>query len=351
MPQGAPDPLPDSIILGQFSGLKNTVSPERLTGSEFERAINVDIDDVGQVRRRRGYALVSTGEFHSIRTIAGKTYGVKDGTLGIIRDDYSFKPVYLMGSDQICYTEVAGAVYFSSPTDSGIIDSSETYASWGVTDGQGVWVSPVQTPTDTLGAISGRQLEDPPKATSLEAYNGRIYLAQGKTLWATELYQYNYVDRTKNFMQFEQNITLLLAMTDGLYVGTEGGLYFIKGILGSFQLNIISDAVVYPGSVVQVPTDLVHPQAMNSPMPTGVAAMFMTSQGVSAGFDGGTVYNLTHSRVEFPRAVTATGLFRQDSGGMSYIAVLDSAGGPSANARIGDYVDAEIIRASQGGQV
>jgi hypothetical protein len=26
--------------------------------------------------------------------------------------------------------------------------------------------------------------------------------------------------------------------------------------------------------------------------------------------------------------------------------VLDSAGGPSANTRIGDYVDAEIIRAA-----
>jgi hypothetical protein len=50
----------------------------------------------------------------------------------------------------------------------------------------------------------------------------------------------------------------------------------------------------------------------------------------------------------FPAGVSAAALFRQDQGANSYIAAVDSAGGPSANARIGDYVDAEIRR-FQGG--
>ena len=34
--------------------------------------------------------------------------------------------------------------------------------------------------------------------------SGRIYLAAGKYLWATELYIFDYIDPTKNFLQFEK---------------------------------------------------------------------------------------------------------------------------------------------------
>jgi hypothetical protein len=119
-------------------------------------------------------------------------------------------------------------------------------------------------------------------------------------------------------------------------------------VLGSFQLSLISSAPVLPGSSVTAPTDLVHPAARNGPVPTGDAVLMMTGDGVLACFDGGTSYNLTQDRVILPTGISAAALFRQDLGANSYIAAVDSAGGPSANARIGDYVDAEIRR-FQGG--
>jgi hypothetical protein len=334
---------PESIMLQQFSGIKNTVAPERLSAAELEKAVNVDIDDAGQVRRRRGYTLAAAGNFHSLKTIGGKVYGVKDGVLGIIRADYSFKTLHTVNA-AVCYTEVDREVYFSSASASGIIERNESVSAWGVTDGQGQWLSPVIAPTETLGAIGGKLLGDPPKATSLAAYKGRIYLAVRNVLWATELYQYHYVDKTKNYMQFEHDITLLLAMEDGLYVGTTGGLYFIQGILGQFKLSQVSAAAVLAGSDAWAPADLVHPQARNAPVPTGEAVLMMTAEGILAGFDGGTAYNLTQDRMVFPQGLSAAGVFRRDAGVTSYVAAVDSAGGPTANARIGDYVDAEIIR-------
>ncbi len=344
MAQGPPSEAPESIILGAFKGLKNTVSSERLVGEELERALNIDIDDVGQVRRRRGYTLKVTGSFHSIQEINGDLYGVMDGTLGIIRPDYTFEPLAVsVGDTPVCYTNVGDTIYFSG-SQAGTITNG-VLGQWGGTDGQGVWISPVQTPTDTLGAISGTSLQDPPLASELAAYNGRIYLAQDKTLWATQLFNYHYVDKTKNFMQFEQDITLLEAMTDGMYVGTKDGLYFLQGrALGEFKLTQVLDSPVLAGSAVWAPAELIHPQAVNAPMPTGPALLFMTEAGICAAFDGGTSYNLTQTEVIFPRAVTAAGLFRQDSGSNAYVVATDSEGGPSANARIGDYVDAEIVR-------
>jgi hypothetical protein len=351
--QPDPNAPPESIVLSTFSGLKNTVSRERLQAHELETATNVDIDDAGQLRRRRGLTLLLAGSYHSIRgPLADKAYGVKDGVLGIIRPNGSFYTLGInIGVAPVCYTEVNEEVYFSSSSMSGVITLNETVQPWGQTDGQGFWDSPVYTPTETLGEVGGSLLGDPPKATQIEAYKGRIYLAQGKALWATELYRYHYVDRTKAFLPFEHDITLVMAVGDGLYVGTTGGMYFLQGILGSFKLQQITSAAVLPGSGVFVPAELVHPQAANGPVPTTAAVVCFTNEGVLACFDGGTSYNLTNARVLFPEGIAAAGLFRQGDGANQYIAAVDSAGAPTSTARIGDYIDAEIIRAvdRQGG--
>jgi hypothetical protein len=43
-------------------------------------------------------------------------------------------------------------------------------------------------------------------------------------------------------MQFEHEITLVMAVGDGLYVGTTGGLYFLQGVFGSFKLQQLTTA-------------------------------------------------------------------------------------------------------------
>jgi hypothetical protein len=340
-----PDQPPESVILGAFKGLKNTVSRERLGPDELERAINIDIDDAGQIRRRRGYARKLTGSWHSLRTFTLKVLAVRDGTLGIVSDGNAFTSLgVFVGSRPLAYTEVNGEIYFCNNEASGVVRNDDTVDAWGQTSGQGLWLSPVIDETPTLGPVAGALLGDPMKGSCIEAFKGRIYIADGKTLWATELFRYHLVNRTRGFMQFEHEITLVMGVDDGMYVGTTGGLYFIKGVFGAFELSIINNDGVIPGSGQFVPAELVHPQARNAPVPSGAAAVFMTSGGILAGFDHGTCFNLTLGTVVFPGGVTAAALFRQDSGANHYVAAIDSFGGPSANARIGDYCEAEIVR-------
>jgi hypothetical protein len=83
---------------------------------DLQKAVNIDLDDSGQPRRRRGYDLALDGEWHSIRgPLAGKTYGVRDGYLGIIRPlpDFFSLGIYI-GAAPVAYTEVNNEVYFSS---------------------------------------------------------------------------------------------------------------------------------------------------------------------------------------------------------------------------------------------
>jgi hypothetical protein len=339
----APVPPPESIIFDKFSGMKNTVTRERLSQDELERAINVDIDNAGQPRRRRGYVKKISGECHSLWG-DDRVYVVKAGMLSRVNDDYTTVPLVQVGSARVAFTEVNGDVYFSSNDASGIIAINDTVRPWGYTNGQGAWISPVIHPTATLGVVGGRLLGDPPRATCLASYSGRIYLAVGKTLWATELYQYNVVDRTENYMQFEEEITVVMAVADGLFIGTKGGLHFIQGTLGKFKLNEIDDKAVLFGSGQYLPAQLIHPNAGGGNVPTDVAAVVMSNAGVIACFSGGTAFNLTQDKMLFPEGVSAASLFRQDQGANAFVVAVDSAGGPSAGCRIGDYVDAQIVR-------
>lgn len=343
-----PPEAPQTIVLSAFSGIKNTVSAERLQLGELEAAVNVDIDDAGQLRRRRGFNQIDPSNWHSVATLSGMTFGVKDGMLGRIYPDYSFAPLAEVGADKLCYTVVGAVIYFSSAVTSGKIDEGAVLP-WGEA-GAGTWVSPVVRPTETLGAISGRQLTAPPNATEIESYKGRIYLANEDVMWVTELYLYDRIERTKNFIRTENPITMIRSVSDGLYVGTTAQLLFLQGTFKEgLKQTIIMTTPVVQGSSVIVPYSKVHPRARTGPLPEGEGPVFMTGAGICLGLDNGEVYNLTQDHVVFPGAVSAAALYREDQGANSYVAVADSAGGPSANARIGDYVDAEIVRASQRG--
>ena len=353
-PQPPPDAPPDSIVFTGFTGLKNTVDATRLTAKELERAVNIDLDDTGQPHRRRGRTRVSPGAFHSLfSSDNGKLFGVKNQQLGVINPDYSFLPLMSgIGAQpplvQLAYAQVGDSIYFSSPNECGIIsESAKTVGRWGPTTD--IWLSPVINPTKGLPAIAGRLLGAPPLATYLAYWNGRIYLAQDNLLWATELYLYNMIDKTKNFFQFEAPITMVGAVGDGLYVGTQEGCWFLSGSsLKELKRVRVLDSPVIPGSMVTMPSEVANPPQVDlgQDTPVSLGLLFMTTNGYCAGQNSGQCFNLTESKFIFPEAVSARALYRVQDGVHQYVAVLDSGGAPTSSAAIGDYADAELIRAA-----
>lgn len=344
----APPDTPQTIVLSGFAGIRNTVGEDRLKSSELVSAVNVDLDDAGQARRRRGYTQHSNAVCHSLVTLGDVTLVVKDGVLGQLYPDWSFVAIVPVGPEPLCYTRIGDTIFYSSSVTAGKLVNGVP-AQWGATVGD-QWISPVLRPSETLGAISGKLLGGPPNATSMEVYKGRLYLAHRNLVWVTELYLYDLVDKTKNFLQFEDDVTLLAAVDDGIYVGTERNLYFLQGTFSEgLKRSVVMGTGVVPGSCVRVPFVKADPRARSGPAPEGQGPMFLTLGGVVLGLNGGQAYNLTQDHFVFPDAIGAAALYREDQGANAYVAVVDSGGGPSANARIGDYVDAEIVRAAQRG--
>lgn len=344
----ADQPVQDSVTFRKFSGLKNTVGLERLGPDELAIAINVDLDDDGQLHRRRGQALASSGVFGSCWNSAERiAYGVKNGSLGIINPDMSFVALQSgLANAQVCYVQVGSNIYWSSPQGfSGIINqNSRTNGPWG--SGPDIFLSPVVNPTAYLPAIRGRLIGKPPCASVLAYFNGRIYLANGQNVWATELFTYNYVERVTNFLPFEADVTMIGTVGDGIYIGTAEGLWFLSGPFKEMKRTRVMDSPVIPGSMVEVPGELANPPQVGLDQDTDekVSILFMTNRGYCGGHDGGVCYNYSESKVIFPGAASASAVFRRQDGMNHYIVGLNSAGTPSANTRIGDYLDAELVR-------
>jgi hypothetical protein len=352
-----PLPAPAEVgkVLNSWDGLKNTMQPERLGDKDLVRARNIVLDDSGQPSRRRGYTLKLPGKVHSLFTsYQGVVLGVVNSELSIIDPDYSYQPLAFVGTDPVsgmpplAYSQVGDQVYYVSTVDRGVVNIPErSWSPWG--DPNDLWLSPVVNPTETLPPIAGRLLKQPPQATCMAYFNGRLYLGQGQTMWATELYLYNYVDATSGYKLFEADITMIGAVTDGIYVGTKGGLWFLSGpTFAEMKRTGITDSGVIPGSLVHVPGELVNPPQVPvvSTAPIVTSIMFMTTRGVCIGFDSGRTINMTEGNYIFPDAVGAAALYRRQDGMNQYIATLQNGGSPMQTAAIGDHLDATIIRGS-----
>ena len=325
---------PESIVVEQFLGLNNVRSPERLAMGELSIARNVILDDARQMRSRQGMALEDGASYHSFRNIAGRAFIVKDGVLGTLSQALGFSPLTTVGSDPLSYTSVSDTVYASSISWSGQISGSNVVSVWGQASPTAQWISPVMTPTATMGQISGRRLSAPPLSGLIEEHNGRIYLAIDNMLWVTELYLYSQVDRDKNFIQFEHDITMLYSGGGGLFVGTTDELYFLPGTFAQgMKIDTVMDAGVVPGSLVEIPAPMVHPGAGSQLIPEGFLPVFTTAAGICVGLAGGEVHNLTQGRVVFPAIAQAAALHRDDPGNSQYIVATPSGTAWSLNTR------------------
>jgi len=168
---------------------------------------------------------------------------------------------------------------------------------------------------------------------------GRILIADGNVLWATDPYQYELVDTIAGYKMFESEITFVGNVSNGVFIGTQTGVFFMGGPFESAQLTRVSTHRA-PKQVPQ-PIDMAEVLKGDD---QGVGLLFITEGGVCIGTAGGQVTNLTNKIFEFPKTESMSVMVRAQDGMNQFVGVASHPGSPTGSARFGDFVDAEIVR-------
>lgn len=129
-------------------------------------------------------------------------------------------------------------------------------------------------------------------------HNGRLYVANGDTLWYSDAFRPHLTRLDTNFVQFSGTISFVEAVQGGIYVGDERGAWFLAGgDPTKFELKRVSVCRAVPGTSLIVPNEHFNPKVVTTQLP--VAAWLCTS-GYAVGTAEGNVIELNADKVRVP---------------------------------------------------
>jgi hypothetical protein len=159
-----------------------------------------------------------------------------------------------------------------------------------------------------------------PAGQRIEYYRGRLYVAKGNVIYIADALCDHYDIRT-GFRVFENDITMLRAVDNGIYV-SDGNTWFLQGAEpDEFQRTKVSDsdAIPYTDSIIS-----------GLYVGSGIAgnmAIWTSTYGICIGDNTGVVKNLTSDRYYMSSGTSGYGMgdcaVRNKNGQVHYITSLE----------------------------
>lgn len=159
-------------------------------------------------------------------------------------------------------------------------------------------------------------LQAPTSANDLIFYNGRIWFVTDNILWHTD--PYHELLGSTNFMPIDNEaITMVGAVTDGLYVATRNRTYFLRGNdPHEMSISKVADCGAIRGTASIIDAEWVG-EGM-----AGKGLIWTSPKGICIGLLGGQFVNLSKKRVNNLTGERGTSLFRQMGGQNHLVTVL-----------------------------
>jgi len=296
-------------IFSGTTGLNTKIDPARLGEQnnvlDLAVAADVDVSDTGRLSRRKGYTKQTSDSSHSLFCENGDCLFVTGTSLCRLLPDYTSSIITTVTQGLRCsYAQINGQIYFCNGKEKGIVKNGQ-YSTW--------------VKGSYIGPDSHRTLSDPPIGNIVEYYRNRMYVAQKNVLWYSEPGAYGAFDLARGFIMYPTDIRMVVAVDDGLYVSDSTSIYFLAGKtpLEFEQVHLVSYPAIqwsdarFNGRLIAESSTIV-----DGP---GLAAIWMSNEGVCYGGPGG-FYNLTQDKIaDFPDGLTGSGLVHKGK----YIGLID----------------------------
>lgn len=292
------------IEFKNFRGINNVDDAINLEPEELVEASNIDIDNKGRAKRRNGLTKKYTpsGRLHSLWSNDRICLFVDGSTLKRLLADYTATTIRSnVTSLPMDYVDVNEEVYYSSASVNGYVKNG----------------------ADVQFSDPGiNYKKKPPPGQHIENYNGRNYIAQNHTIWITDAYAYGRVDMRKGFISMKDEVTMIKAVDDGIYVSIgdiddRSSVIFLSGQgPEDFTYKVVAEYGAIEGTAVKLKSAFVGDGI------AGTTVMWASRKGICLGSNGGNFKNLTAGRYEVRDNRYGAGLFRLNGGTPQYIASL-----------------------------
>jgi hypothetical protein len=304
-------------------GIDNRLPNHSVSKNHLRNAVNVDIDNTGRLRSRKGYTKIySSSGSHSLYSCPLGTFFVDGTALKVLNTDNTSVTIFNGISGTVCYCYINGEVYFSDRAKARKINSGLTVVPWGV-----------DTDT-TISVNSGNYSLDVdiynpvPVADIIRFYRGRIYVVAGSVVWYTDPYAYDIFKYASNYLQFPNTITVFEAVTNGIWCVSDK-TYFLGG---TEPKEFIVQTQLNYGAIANTSLEV----------PNTNDVMWMSQRGLCMGDQDGQVVNLQEQHVAVNPGTTGAAIIREHDGLKQYVATY----APSGTTKIAstDWMEFEVIR-------
>ena len=323
-----------------FGGMNNADDPASIGAPTYQNRaysacadiVNCDVDSSGNVSCREGTTL----DVAAVITSAGLGLCVVDG---VINKHTAGDLTPLVGSPTVAnvteFLQVNDITVFSDDTTIGYIKDDLPTILSSSTEADDIldleaWVAATY-PAGAEATESNLEIDAFAMSTRpgycLEFYNGAVYMARQVVndsgiawfVFCTKTFNAAKEDDRFNVVAgFKDQITMVKAVNDGLFVGTLGGTFFLsgdgvkgsaEGIRGFTQKRLNPFGAIY-GSTVKVP---------GKKEKGSEVVMWLTANGVYAGRDGGACEDVSEDRVLVPSGSMAAAFVRQTGDDWHYV--------------------------------
>ena len=307
-------PIP---IFRGSSGINTKLDPTRLrfnveSGiSELAACVNCDIDDTGRVIRREGSTATDRTEaWKNLFGCGAYALGTKGNALCVLKADmknYTAIRNITEGANMSYIRTSDGkqdVIFYCNEHETGLVKNKISY-SW-----------PLITP---VGAVTIKEFYPAPIGHLLSIRNGRMFIAVDNILYYSEPNTYYAYRLAANYFAFSSRLKMVEAVTGGLWVSDEEGVYFLGGeiapTLKEMPLQVkLAECPVIEGTAVKVPASRIGIDGL-----TGIVVVFTTTEGICVGSVDGQLINVTERKLDLPSGLTGAGFYKDGK----YICTLD----------------------------
>jgi hypothetical protein len=258
---------------------------------ELEVGENININNAYTPSMRGGVSLLKTVPTYSMWATQdeNKAFCVQNDCLCKLFPDLTTYALAsgFPNSSKVSYVEINDTVYLTNYLNIGYI-RDDTY--------------------EDIPAITQTFKIKMPAGQCIEYYWGRLYVARDNVLWFSDALRFNRLDLRKNFKVLPDEIDLVAAADDGLYVAAGGITYFLEGTNPhKFVLRPVAPYGAYRGQKIVVPGEKILNGQITKPL-----SVWSSTEGICIGMPSGQLRNITISNYIMPDGNTFACFFRED---------------------------------------